>query len=92
MLIRIGITALTVLGIYLIIENVQRFRESITDPTFILILTGVVALIVACLFMGIYSEAVEAIYTTYLLDVEAGGKVENCPEQLQSFLKEAQEE
>jgi hypothetical protein len=32
----------------------------------------------------------EAIYTTYLIDLEEGGDSGNCPAELQEFLQEAQ--
>ena len=80
------------LAVYGLIQNVERFRCCVTDPSLILVIVGVVAFGVSCVFIGVYSEATEAIYTTYLLDVEAGGKSENCPPQLQSFLEEAQAE
>ena len=80
------------LAIYGLIQNVERFRCCITDPTLILVIVGVLAFALSCAFIGVYSEAMETIYTTYLCDVEAGGKSDNCPPALQSFLEEAQQE
>jgi len=39
------------------------------DSTFLLVLVGLAAFAISCFFISIYSEAMEAIYTTYLLDV-----------------------
>lgn len=32
----------------------------------------------------------EAIYTTYLIELEEGGDSSNCPAELQEFLQDAQ--
>lgn len=42
--------------------------------------------------MSVYSESMEAIYTTYLMDIEGGGSTDKCPEELKDFLVKAQEE
>lgn len=92
-LIRVGITALTVLAVYLIIQNVEQFKSLTSDPTLVLVIVGLVAFAISCFFISVYSEAMEAIYTTYLLDVEAGGEANNfCPEELQDFIRDAQVE
>jgi hypothetical protein len=88
-LIRLGITFLTVLAIYLILTNVSSY-SSVQDPTLILIIVGLVAFAISCFFIAVYSEGMESIYTTYLYDVDAGGSMNKCPEELKEFLEEAQ--
>ena len=34
----------------------------------------------------------EALYTTYLMDIDAGGDNSKCPDELKDFLRKAQEE
>ena len=92
-LIRLGITFLTVFLIYILASYVKTYQESVTDPTLILVLSGLVAFTIACFFISVYSDAIDAIYTTYLLDVEAGGELNDlCPPELKDFIDEAQEE
>jgi len=46
----------------------------------ILVIVGLSAFAISCFFIAVYSDAMESIYTTYLLDAEAGGKQgSNCP-------------
>jgi uncharacterized protein with PQ loop repeat len=78
-LIRVGITAVTVLTIYIIIQNVDTYKNSVTDPTLLLIVVGIVAFVISCFFVSMYSEAIESIYTTYIMDIDAGGSKDNAP-------------
>lgn len=79
-IVRLGITALTVLAVYLIATRVDTFKEKLDDPTLILVIVGLSAFAISCFFIAVYSDAMESIYTTYLLDAEAGGKQgSNCP-------------
>jgi len=83
----LGITLLTVLIIYLLIQNVESYKTTVEDPTLILVIVGLVAFAISCFFISVYSDAMESIYTTYLYDVDAGGKLnDNCPEELKDFL------
>lgn len=82
---------MTVLVIYLIIGNVDAYKGTIDDPTLILVIVGLVAFAISCFFISVYSDAMEAIYSTYLYDVDAGGQLNNnCPEELKEFLDDAQ--
>lgn len=59
----------------------------------ILIIVGLLAFAISCFFISVYSDAMESIYVTYLVDVEAGGdSKDKCPEELADFLVEAQKE
>jgi hypothetical protein len=76
----LGITALTVLAVYIIATNVDSYKSSLQDPTLLLVVVGLLAFAVSCFFIAVYSDAMESIYTTFLLDVEAGGKKDKCPD------------
>lgn len=74
---------MTVLIIYIINANVESFSINSQDPSLLLIIVGVLSFAIASLFIAVYSEAMEAIYTTYILDADAGGnndKNQRCPE------------
>ena len=43
-------------------------------------IVGLLAFAVSCFFCYVYSDAMEYIYVTYLLDVEAGGSDDKCPD------------
>lgn len=90
-LIRLGITFLTVFVIYLLIQYIPSFRDKIQDATLILVIVGLIAFTISCFFISVYSDAMDAIYTTYLLESEQHGDVTNCPKELQEFLHEAEE-
>lgn len=67
--------------------------SNVGDPTLILIIVGLVAFAISCFFISVYSDAMDAIYTTYLLDLEAGGGAnDRCPDELQDFIHDAQDE
>lgn len=93
MIVRLGITALTILAVYIIATKVERYKTSIEDPTLILVIVGLLAFAISCFFISVYSDAMESIYVTYLVDVEAGGDSKgNCPDELADFLADAQKE
>ncbi len=72
---QLGITFLTVLAVSLIISNVQSYRESATDPSLLKLIIGVIAFAISCFFVSVYSDSIEAIYTSFLIDKEDGGEV-----------------
>ena len=76
--------------VYIITQYVPSFKDSVKDVTLILLITGLVAFTISCFFISVYSDAMDAIYTTYLIDLEEGGDSGNCPAELQEFLQEAQ--
>ena len=57
-----------------------------------LVVVGLLAFAVSCFIMSVYSESMEALYTTYLMDIDAGGDNSKCPDELKDFLRKAQEE
>lgn len=87
-----GITALTILVIYLIGTNVEQYSVAMEDPTLLLIIVGLLAFAISCFFISVYSDATESIYTTFCLDAEAGGQKGKCPDALADLLAEAERE
>lgn len=79
MIVRLGITALTMFVVYIIATKVDRYKDSIQDPTLIILIVGMIAFAISCFFISVYSDAMESIYVTYLVDVEAGGSKDKCP-------------
>jgi hypothetical protein len=69
---------------------VPSFRETVKDATLLLVIVGLIAFTISCFFISVYSDAMDAIYTTYLLEAEEGGDVTRCPPELQEFLHEAE--
>jgi hypothetical protein len=53
----LGITALTVLVVYIIATNTSQYKESIEDPTLILVIVGLLAFAISCFFISVYSDA-----------------------------------
>ena len=76
---RVGITALTMFIIYMIIQNTSTYSTSIQNSSLVLVVVGVLAFAVSCFFMSVYSESMEALYTTYLMDIDAGMDNGSCP-------------
>lgn len=72
-IVRVGITALTILAIYIIGTYVEQYSVAMEDPTLLLIIVGLLAFAISCFFISVYSDATECIYTTFCLDAEAGG-------------------
>jgi hypothetical protein len=75
--------------IYAIIKGTATYRDDVQDSTLILIVVGIVAFTISCFFISVYSDAIEAIYITYLVDRERGSHNENCPPELHDFLEDA---
>jgi len=86
--VRLGITFLTVLAIDLIIKNVETFKTSVQDSSLILFVVGFIAFTISCFFISVYSDAIDSIYMTYLVDKERGDA--DCPPDLRDFLIEAE--
>ena len=81
---------LTILIIYIIIKSTTTYREDVSDSTLILIVVGVISFTIASFFVAVYSDAIEAIYITYLIDKERGDAVLNCPPELKDFLDDTE--
>ena len=60
-----------------------------SDLTAPMIVVGVLAFAISSFFVSLYSEAMEAVYTCYLADKEAGGGEDKAPDELKDFLTEA---
>jgi hypothetical protein len=54
-LVRGGITALTILVIYLLVQNVSSYSTVITNSSLLLIVVGLLAFAVSCFIMSVYS-------------------------------------
>ena len=92
MLIRGAIIALTVFIIYLMVQNISAYSTTIQDSSLLLVVVGLIAFAISCFFMGVYSDSMESIYMTYLMDVDAGADGGSCPEALREFIDQAQQE
>ena len=57
-----------------------------------MVIVGLLTFAVSCFFIGVYTESMEALYTTYLMDVDAGMDGGSCPDELRDFINEAQQE
>jgi hypothetical protein len=44
------------------------------------VVVGIVAFTISSFFISIYSEAMDAIFVSYLIDKEAGGDMNICPD------------
>ncbi len=70
----------------LLIKNVPTYTKSVQDSSLILIIVGFVAFTISCFFISVYSDAIDAIYVTYLVDKERGDAKTECPADLRDFL------
>eukprot|EP00178_Gracilaria_changii_P013867 TRINITY_DN3902_c0_g1_i3.p3 TRINITY_DN3902_c0_g1~~TRINITY_DN3902_c0_g1_i3.p3 ORF type:complete len:132 (-),score=13.48 TRINITY_DN3902_c0_g1_i3:7-402(-) len=91
-LIRGAITALTVLIIYLMVQNIGYYKTNIQDSSLLLVVVGLLSFAVSCFFMGVLSDSMEGIFMTYLMDIDAGADDGKCPPELRDFIDEAQRE
>lgn len=89
MLVRLGITFLTVLIVYIMAKTIPYYASSVQDATLINLVVGFSAFAISCFFISIYSDSIEAIYMTYLVDMTRGDAENNCPPELRDFLDEA---
>ncbi len=88
-MIRVGITALTVLVCYIIFKNADPYKTEVPDTTVANVIIGVIGFAISSFFVSLYSEAMEAIYVCYLVDKDAGGVEDKAPAELKDFLLEA---
>ena len=86
---RLGITFLTMLLVYILIKTVSLYTNSVQDATLIMVVVGFMAFTISCFFISVYSDAIEAIYMTFLVDSERGDSGVGCPAELRTFLDEA---
>ena len=82
-MIQLAITFATVAIIYFIVSYVPKFQSDVKDGTLIFIIVGLIAFTISCFFVSVYSDAIDAIYTSYLYDAKISGS--NCPPELQEF-------
>ena len=54
-----------------------------------MIVVGLIGFTISSFFVSLYSQAMEAISVCYLIDKEAGGGEDKCPDELKDFLYEA---
>lgn len=85
-MLRVGISALTVLICYLIFKNASPYNVEVPDTTIANIIIGLIAFSISSFFVSLYSEAMETIYVCYLIDKDAGGKEDKAPAELMEFL------
>lgn len=78
--------------VYIIIKAVPVYQKSVRDATLIMVVVGFTAFTISCFFISVYSDAIEAIYLTYLIDRERGDASEDAPQELKDFLDEAERE
>lgn len=76
-LIQMAITFATVGIVYFIVNYVPKFRSEVKDGTLIFIIVGFISFTISCFFVSVYSDAIDAIYTSYLYDTKTSGS--NCP-------------
>ena len=82
---------MTVFVVYLLIQYVPKYRETIQDASLILIIVGLIAFTIASFFVSVYSDAMDSIYVTFLLDNYDGDNSNKyCPAELKEFLDEAE--
>jgi hypothetical protein len=53
----VGITALTMLLVYTIVQNTASYKQTIQDSSLLLVVVGLLAFAVSCFIMSIYSES-----------------------------------
>ena len=91
-LIRIGITALTCLIAYIILKNVEPYKSQTHDTSLTMLIVAVISFTISSFFVSLYSQAMEAISVCYLIDKQAGGGDDKCPDELKDFLLEAKKD
>jgi hypothetical protein len=65
----------------MLIQYVPSYKETIQDASLILIVVGLIAFTIACFFVSVYSDAMDSIYVTYLLDIDDGDSSNKyCPQ------------
>lgn len=64
---------------YLILQNTETYKTRVEDSSLLLVVIGLLAFAVSCFFLSVYTESMEALYVTYLMDVDAGYDGGKCP-------------
>ena len=72
----------------LLIKNVDSYKSNVEESTLILLVVALVAFTISSFFVSVYSDAIDAIFMTYLYDLSTGAK-SNCPPELQEFIEES---
>ena len=84
-----GITFLTMLIVYILIKTIPAYTKSVQDATLIMVVVGFAAFTISCFFVSVYSDSIDAIFITYLIDRERGDSTTEAPQELKDFLDEA---
>jgi hypothetical protein len=50
---------------------------------------GLIGFTISSFFVSLYSQAMESISVCYLIDKDAGGGDDKCPDELKDFLEQA---
>lgn len=90
-IVRTGVTVLTVLIGYIIISTTEPFKSYINDATLFNIVIGTIAFLISSLFGSFYSDSMEAIFVCYLQDKnwqDEGQKIYS-PERFKKFIIKA---
>ena len=72
--------------VYILIKAIPAYANSVQDATLIMVVVFFIAFTISCFFISVYSDSIEAIYMTYLIDRERGDSATDCPPELQDFL------
>ena len=75
--------------VYILIKAIPTYQKSVQDATLIMVVVGFAAFTISCFFISVYSDSIDAIYITYLIDRERGDACEDAPQELKDFLDEA---
>lgn len=71
---KIAIVAGTVVVGYIIIKNDNNIKDKISSPIFPCIIFGLIAYIIAVIFLNIYSFAMDCILQSFLIDETLAGQ------------------
>ena len=63
---KVGITALTVLIAYIVLNT--KYKEQVHDTTFSLVVVGLITFVISSFFVSLYSTAMESVYVCFLVD------------------------
>lgn len=67
-------------------KNVEPYKTEVHDTTLLMIIVGLLGFTISSFFVSLYSQAMEAISVCYLIDKDAGGSDDKCPDELRDFL------
>ena len=73
-LVKVAITAVTLLIGYLFLHHAEPYKSQVSDLTAPMVVIGVIAFSVSWFFVAFYSDSMEAIYTCYLVESETRGE------------------